>query len=305
LPIIGLYALAGFRMMPAIQRISEEAAKLRGAAAMVSSLTRTTLELAGGSAHPLIGQAFTPIQTPDSTGSLVLENISYSYTGASDPALNGLNLRIELGQSVGIVGASGSGKSTLVDILLGLLKPSGGTLSFLSPFAAEASPLRFGYVPQQIFLTDESVESNIAYGVAASDIVKGNVEHAARLAQLHDFVVSALPEGYMTRVGERGVRLSGGQRQRIGIARALYREPNILVLDEATSALDNITEREVMSGVKSLAGDRTLVIVAHRLTTVRDCDVIFLLEHGSVVASGTYDELVKTSKYFAELAGHS
>ena len=158
-----------------------------------------------------------------------------------------------------------------------------------------------GYVPQHIFLTDDTVTANIAFGVRPKDVDVAAVERAARIAELHDFVLRELPKGYDTMLGERGVRLSGGQRQRIGIARALYHDPDVLVLDEATSALDNVTEKVVMDAVHNLGRQKTIIMIAHRLSTVRDCDTIFLLEQGRVVAQGPYDALVETNAEFRRL----
>ena len=159
-----------------------------------------------------------------------------------------------------------------------------------------------GYVPQQIFLVDDTVSANIAFGVAPAKRDQAAIERAARLAELHDFVLGEMPQGYDTMVGERGVRLSGGQRQRIGIARALYHDPDVIILDEATSALDNLTEHAVMEAVQNLGHQKTIIMIAHRLSTVRNCDTIFLLEKGRLIAEGTYDELVASSKSFRRLA---
>jgi ABC-type multidrug transport system fused ATPase/permease subunit len=159
-----------------------------------------------------------------------------------------------------------------------------------------------GYVPQQIYLIDDSVSANIAFGIRPEDRDQAAIETAARVANLHDFVLADLPEGYDTHVGERGVRLSGGQRQRIGIARALYHNPEVLILDEATSALDNLTERAVMDAVHALGRQKTIIMIAHRLSTVRSCDRIFLLEQGRVSAAGTYEELVAGSEIFRRMA---
>ena len=160
-----------------------------------------------------------------------------------------------------------------------------------------------GYVPQAIFLTDESVASNIAFGLPPEAIDRAAVERAARIAELHDFVMAELPQGYDTPVGERGVRLSGGQRQRIGIARALYHDPDVLILDEATCALDNLTEKAVMDAVHNLGHAKTIVLIAHRLSTVRACDTIFMMEAGRVVAQGRYDELIAENQTFRAMAG--
>ena len=231
----------------------------------------------------------------------------FTYPEAERPALQGLSLLVPARTTVGIVGGTGAGKTTAVDIMLGLLDPTQGRL------LVDGVPITrdnrrdwqrsIGYVPQQIFLTDASVAANIAFGLPPAAIDQAAVERAARTAELHDFVIGELPEGYATLVGERGVRLSGGQRQRIGIARALYHDPDVLILDEATSALDNLTEKAVMDAVHNLGHAKTIVMIAHRLTTVRDCDIIFMLEQGRVVASGSYDELIAHSRQFRALAG--
>ena len=198
--------------------------------------------------------------------------------------------------TVGLVGGTGAGKTTVVDLVLGLLEPTKGTIRVdgvpVTAANRRAWQRTIGYVPQAIFLTDESVAANIAFGLPPEAIDRAAVERAARIAELHDFVTAELPQGYDTPVGERGVRLSGGQRQRIGIARALYHDPDVLILDEATSALDNLTEKAVMDAVHNLGHAKTIVLIAHRLSTVRACDTIFMMEQGRVVAQGRYDELI-------------
>ena len=173
----------------------------------------------------------------------------------------------------------------------------------ITPSNRRAWQNSLGYVPQHIFLADETVAANIAFGVPDEDIDREAVERAARIANLHQFIVDEMPEGYDTIVGERGIRLSGGQRQRIGIARALYNEPKVLILDEATSALDNLTEQAVMDAVHNLSGEITIILIAHRLSTVRECDRIFMLEHGQLVGEGTYDELKASNERFRAMAG--
>lgn len=236
------------------------------------------------------------------TKNLEIQEVTYAYPGADTTALNALSMTVPAHSKVGIVGSTGSGKTTMVDLILGLLRPQDGTVAVdglkLTDNLVRTWQRSIGYVPQQIFLSDDTVAGNIAFGLRAKAIDMDAVERAARIAQLHDFVVSELPQGYETLVGERGVRLSGGQRQRIGIARALYRDPDVLVFDEATSALDTITELAVMEALQNLTGKRTTILIAHRLSTVRSCDCIYLLEHGKLLAHGTYDELVKKDSQF-------
>lgn len=193
----------------------------------------------------------------------------------------------------------------MVDIILGLLKAQGSIVVDSIPVTHENIrnwQLNFGYVPQQIFLADDTVTRNIAFGVDAEKIDQAAVEKAARIAHLDEFVVNEMPQGYETLVGERGVRLSGGQRQRVGIARALYHDPDILVLDEATSALDNLTEKAVMDAINELMGAKTIIMIAHRLSTVQKADIIFMLDKGRIAAEGNYDQLMERSEAFRKMA---
>jgi ABC-type multidrug transport system fused ATPase/permease subunit len=235
-----------------------------------------------------------------------LEHVDFFYPGSGEKALDGVSLNIPANSTVGFVGATGAGKTTVVDIILGLLVPTRGRL-LVDGENVDSENRRswqnsLGYVPQHIFLADDSVAANIAFGVAPDEIDMAAVERAGKIAGIHDFVTEHMPDGYATPVGEQGVRLSGGQRQRIGIARALYHDPTVLVLDEATSALDNVTERVVMSAVKRLGHEKTILMIAHRLSTVRDCDRIFLMENGRVIDSGTYEELSRGSEKFRIMA---
>jgi len=238
---------------------------------------------------------------------LELHNLRFRYPGGERDTLNGFSAVIPARSTVGIVGGTGAGKTTVIDIILGLLRPDAGDIrvdgAAITRDNVRAWQKSLGYVPQHIFLADTTVAANIAFGIAPEAIDMARIEAAARVANLHDFVTGDLPLGYRTEVGERGVRLSGGQRQRIGIARALYRDPDVLILDEATSALDNLTEYTVMEAVHNLAGRKTVIMIAHRLTTVKDCDTILMLERGRLVAQGTYAELVAGNETFRRMAG--
>ena len=301
LPILGLYAFAGIRLLPALQQIYASSTSMRFTTSMLDRVHADLMSLPKGE-----DAKFPPATEPlPLREKLELRDVSYAYPASERGALNGLTLAIPARSTVGVVGGTGAGKTTAVDVTLGLLRPQGGAVVVdgvpVTDDKVRAWQRSVGYVPQQIFLMDESVAANIAFGVRKKDIDMAAVERAARIAELHDFILRDLPEGYETELGERGVRLSGGQRQRIGIARALYHDPDVLVLDEATSALDNLTERAVMDAVHNLGGKKTIIMIAHRLSTVQDCDIIFLLEHGRVAAQGRYDDLVETSDHFRRM----
>lgn len=299
LPTLGLVALAGVKLFPALQRAYAQISLLRFYSQSLENLHRDLAMLEPKTALP--DPAPVPLRR-----ALDLRGVVYAYPGAARTALRGLSLHVPAGASVGIVGGTGAGKTTVVDLILGLLAPQDGAVT-VDEVALDDTSRRgwqrgIGYVPQSIFLSDDTVAGNIAFGVAPERIDRAAVERAARLARLHDFILSDLPQGYDTPVGERGVRLSGGQRQRIGIARALYHDPQLLVLDEATSALDTLTEAEVMESVGALGGEKTVIMIAHRLTTVRQCDIIFLLEDGRLVAQGRFEDLLRDSDRFRAMA---
>jgi ABC-type multidrug transport system fused ATPase/permease subunit len=301
LPMLGVFGFAVLKIFPSIQQIYHSLSSMRFAAPII---TKLYAELADNAHLPASRTA--PVPPLSITRTLDLENVHFAYPAAGRTALDGLSLSIMANTTVGIVGGTGAGKTTAVDIILGLLSPDSGRIMVdgvpLGPDTLRSWQSTIGYVPQQIFLSDDSVAANIAFGLQPDARDMAMIERAARLAELHDFVTRDLPQGYDTKVGERGVRLSGGQRQRIGIARALYRDPSVLILDEATSALDNLTERAVMDAVTNLAHAKTIIMIAHRLTTVRACDTIFLLENGKLAAQGTFDELVVRSETFRRMA---
>ena len=300
-PTLGVFAFSIMRLLPALQQIYYGVATIRGGTAALDLIVKDYNSVRPGSEQ----QA--PSSAPLRLGTaLDLEQIVYRYPSAERPALTGLDLSIKARTTIGIVGGTGAGKTTLIDLVLGLLSPDSGRILVdgtpVTPQNVRAWQQTLGYVPQAIYLTDDTIAANIAFGVPKGEIDHEALEHAARAAALHDFVMAELPQGYDTLVGERGVRLSGGQRQRIGIARALYRSPSLLIMDEATSALDNITERVVMEAVQNIRADTTIILIAHRLTTVKDCDCIFLMEKGRIAASGTYDELVQGNATFRAMA---
>ncbi len=297
IPIIALYAFAGYRLMPAFQKIFISLTSLRVVSPALDSLHTDLSNLI-----PVIPDKND--QFLNMTNNISLKNINYNYPNASRTALKNINLTIPANKTIGLVGATGSGKTTTVDILLGLLEAQDGTLEVdgivINKDNRRSWQRSIGYVPQQIFLADSTISSNIAFGVNINSIDQKAVENAAKIANLHNFVVNELPLKYETIIGERGVRLSGGQRQRIGIARALYHKPKVLVLDEATSALDNLTEKAVMDAVHSSDKNITKILIAHRLSTVKNCDKIFLFDKGEVKNQGTFEELVKISDDFKE-----
>ena len=301
-PTLGIFAFSVMRLLPAVQQIYHGFASIRSASAVLDAL------VADYTATPIVTGTGAPAPAAPIRLESVLElrDVSFRYPTALRPSVRGLDLTVPARTTIGLVGGTGAGKTTLVDLILGLLTPDGGqiTVDGTPITAANRSGWQksLGYVPQSIYLTDDSIAANIAFGVEPDRIDMAAVERAARAAALHDFVVTELSDGYDTIVGERGVRLSGGQRQRIGIARALYHAPSLLIMDEATSALDNITERVVMEAVQNIRADTTIILIAHRLSTVRDCDRIFLLNGGQVAAAGTYDELVAGNATFREMA---
>jgi ABC-type multidrug transport system fused ATPase/permease subunit len=308
IPVLGVFAFAGLKIFPAMQQTYQALTLMRTVHPMLQNLhrdiraTRQTQPTAAISSQLSTDAR---IRLPFSR-SLRLKGICYAYPATDRPALCSFDAEIAARSTVGIVGGSGVGKTTAVDVILGLLEPQSGSI-LVDDVAVTPGNLRswqnaIGYVPQSIYLIDGTVAENIALGLPSADIDMAAVERAASIARLHDFVISELPSGYATAVGERGIRLSGGQRQRIGIARALYHDPEVLILDEATSALDNLTERAFMEAVQSLGGKKTIIMIAHRLSTVRDCEQIVLMEQGRVLAIGTYDQLVAENETFRRMA---
>lgn len=299
MPVLGALALGAQRLLPALQQIYSAWTSIIGSCASLADTIK------------LLDQPLPPDILQPAEAQLILkdainfETVRFRYDNAGPWVVDGLSLTIPKGARVGFVGTTGSGKSTAMDLLMGLLMPTEGEI------LVDGQPIRgnlvkawqrnIAHVPQSIYLADTTFAENIGFGLPRNAIDLNRVRHAARQAQIADFIESQ-PEGYQTHVGERGIRLSGGQRQRIGIARALYKQAHILVFDEATSALDNGTEQSVMDAIEELNRDLTIIFIAHRITTVRRCDIIFQLEHGQVAAQGGYEQLLELSSSFRQMA---
>jgi ABC-type multidrug transport system fused ATPase/permease subunit len=298
LSIAAVYAAASFRLLPSLNRLSQAAYHLRVALPLLQNLY-PDLKLEAAPQTPAALPA--PVAFENA---IAFEDVNFSYPGAEWASLANITLRIPRNTSVGIVGPTGAGKTTLVEILTGLLSPDTGVVTVDGvALTADRMPgwqAQIGYVPQQIYLYDETILRNIAFGIPDAAIDPAKAAEAARLANIAGFI-DGLPGGYQAQVGDRGVKLSGGQRQRLGIARALYRQPDVVVMDEATSALDTATEAEVAAAIRGLSGQKTLFIIAHRLSTVRHCDMIVVLEQGRIVATGTFDELQMQCEPFRRL----
>lgn len=299
LPIVAIYAFAGYRLMPAAQQIYGSITQIRFSEPAIDGLYSELSKLA--LSPPSFGAHRSKNQMPFEE-SINLKSVSFAYPESNRLALDSIDVCIPALSTIGFVGATGSGKTTVIDIILGLLEPQKGSLTIDGMTLDQDTRLLWqgliGYVPQNIFLKDGTIAENIAFGLKGEEIDLLALEKAAMAANLHNFIINDLPDGYATSVGERGIRLSGGECQRIGIARALYREPKVLILDEATSALDNLTEQAVMDAVNNLGNNITIILIAHRLSTVQLCDNIYLLKKGRIESEGSYDQLMAKSDFF-------
>lgn len=297
-PVLGLFATASMRALPTMNRVSAGLATTRAGQAGLRIMTETLDELAAEGLHDE-----TPRSSIAYTGDIELADVTFRYPDAERPVLAGLTLSIRENETTAFTGGSGAGKTTIVDLVLGLLPPTEGRVSCGGRSIEDDLASWYagiGVVPQDVFLLGGTIAQNIAFGADADAVDDDRLWEAARQAQLADFLQS-LPDGVDTVVGDRGVRLSGGQRQRVGLARALYRRPRLLVLDEATSALDNVTEHEIAKTLESLRGRMTIIIVAHRLSTVRGVDHLVHLRGGRIAAEGTFDEVRTQDAEFARL----
>lgn len=302
IPIIALYALAGYRLIPLLQGIFISINALRYVSPPLNSLNKELQQLQTSS----LSEDKEVLQLKKE---IKLNQINFKYSNVPQQTLKNINIKIPIGSYTGIVGATGSGKTTLIDIILGLLEPQDGKLEvddkIINDNNRRAWQRSIGYVPQQIFLTDDTIAANIAFGLNLKDIDQNKVEKAAKISSLHEFIINDLPLRYQTIVGERGVKLSGGQRQRIGIARALYHDPQVLIMDEATNALDNITEQTVMDTVIKLKRERTIILITHRLSSVKNCGNIILVEKGEIKQQGTFEKLSQANDYFKMMNGNT
>ncbi len=307
IPLLSLYAFAGYRLLPNLQQLFSNISTARYNLPALEILYEDLhVEKAATETDITLTNFRLPLQPLSFTHELFLKDVYFSYFGAQEPVIKGINLTIIPKTSIGFVGPTGSGKTTIVDLILGLLGPTSGQL-LVDGVEINTSNLarwqhNLGYVPQHIYLCDDTITRNIAFGVSEHEIDMQAVIRAAHIANLHTFIETELPKGYETVVGERGIRLSGGQRQRIGIARALYRDPPVLIMDEATNALDGITEEAVMEALHTLSGQKTIIMIAHRFTTVKDCNLIYLMDQGRIVNQGNYRELLESSRWFQTAA---
>ncbi len=302
IPVLTLFVMATVRLMPAIQQVTKSMTKLRYNLVVVDPIYNDIKELADYRKRFLADRD--KHELIELNNEITIRDLHYSYPASDEQALRGVSLSIPKGASVAFTGPSGAGKTTIVDLLLGLLDPEKGEILVDGQNIKDhlsAWQRNIGYIPQFIYLSDETLRNNIAFGIKDEEIDVEAVWQALRLAQLEDFV-RGLPEDLDTIIGERGVRLSGGQRQRIGIARALYHNPQVLVMDEATSALDNVTEKQIIAALDELKGQRTVITIAHRLTTVMDCDRIYFMKDGLIESEGTYEELISKNESFRVLA---
>jgi ATP-binding cassette, subfamily B, bacterial PglK len=303
--ILGVFAVASIRLLPSMIQLVSNISTIKNNSYSLDRIYLDIKELEGQDfiqsshrigPHASAGEALQTVvgQTLKFEQEIILDQVSYRYPDAAEPAIKALSLSIKKGESIALIGKSGAGKTTIVDIILGLLEPQSGSIQVDGVSIYDNLRLwqnLVGYIPQSIFMADDTIERNIAFGVPDHLIDPERVEKAIRLAQLSE-LMEQLPEGLKTFIGERGVRLSGGQRQRLGIARALYHEREVLVLDEATAALDSETESLVSDAIRALGGTKTIIIIAHRLSTVEHCNFVYMIHQGRIVKSGTYREVV-------------
>ena len=294
IPLVSFFAFAGYRLIPALQEIFNSLTSIKFNEVVLDNIYKDMNE-----ESPIADDIYSdhkknkPLSFKEK---IKLENIYFTYPNNERVVLRNINLEIKKNTFIALIGITGSGKTTLVDLMLGLLSPDKGSFSVdgveINKDNIKNWQANLGYVPQQIYLSDDTILRNIAFGVPDKEIDMNKVEKVAQMANIHDFISKELHSGYQEIIGERGIRLSGGQRQRIGIARALYHDPQILLLDEATSSLDNKTEKEVLDAIEGIAKLKTIIVIAHRLTTVKNCDKVYVVDKGKIIDEGSYDEVV-------------
>ncbi|MFL2601071.1 MAG: ABC transporter ATP-binding protein [Flavobacteriaceae bacterium] len=303
LPVLAVYSFAGYRIIPALQLIYANSVQLRSSIPSLDLLYGDITQL------PRIKDGENKFKEVKLLNEIRIKDLSFTYPFTKSKILKNINLSIPVNKTVALVGTSGSGKTTTADLILGLFQPDSGKIHVDNIEINKSNVLswqkKIGYVPQQIFLTDDDISSNIAFGEKKENIDLIQLKKVAKIANLHDFINNKLPDGYSTIIGEHGVRLSGGQRQRIGIARALYFNPQLLILDEATSALDNNTEQVFLDALKKLSGKITILVIAHRVSSIKDTDSIYLMDQGEVIANGSYKELLARNKKFQKFINHN
>lgn len=300
IPLVSLYAYAGLRVMPVVQGIFKNLTSIRSSKPALKIIHTEIIKN-----KPYKKDKNSKI-IKSLKKEICIENITFSYPESKSPVIKDLSLNIKAKSCVAFVGSTGSGKSTTIDLILGLLEPQNGSIR-IDDITLKKSNIKswqslIGYVPQSIFITDDTIAKNIALGSEESAIDYEKVRYAAKLANIDQFITNELPQRYFTKVGEAGVKLSGGQRQRLGIARALYKDPEILIFDEATSSLDNLTEHQVMNSISKLKNSITIILIAHRLSTIKECDLIYHLNEGKLRSEGTFKELSVKDKLFKNMA---
>src|SRR5690606_19060485 len=304
-PILGLYAAAGYKLLPSLKTLFNAVSLVRYNHPLVDRIYN---DLGGISdkMDELLVDEDEPMEFNDR---IELSDVTFRYPDVSDAAVNGVNMNIRKGSRVALAGLTGSGKTTLADIVMSLISPSDGRITVDGVPVTREDATRWrkfvGYVPQDVFLLDDSVTRNIAFGVPEKEVDVDRVRRAATTACLDEFITKELPDGYDTRVGERGKRLSGGQRQRLGLSRALYRQPSLRILDDSTSALGGVTQDHVMQAISELPQEITIIAIAHRLSTVRNFDTIYFMDRGKIVMEGSYEDLIDMNESFREMASLS
>lgn len=307
LPLLAIFLLAGFKLIPCFQLIYSSAVSIKANLSAFYSIEQDLQLISKFKNDNLNNLEFENrfVKKTKFQESIILNNVSFSYANNEKNSLKDISIKIPINNTVGFVGPSGAGKSTIIDIILGLLKPTKGDVLIDSQILNSENIISWqnniGFVPQNIFLSDSSIKNNIAFGIPDENIDDSKIEIALKLSHLNYFIKD-LKKGVATIVGERGVQLSGGQRQRIGIARALYKDPEVLVLDEATNSLDGITEKNIMDSISELSGKKTIIIIAHRISTLKKCNIIYVIENGRVVDKGNYDKLMLDSSIFQKMS---